>query len=284
MISTWSAPSEGTIFGVSELNAEPVTEFMNKYQQVTGSKLTITTVILKALGVAFREAPTLNCRIVCDKFVPNQTIDLSCLVALDDGKDLASAKIVKADEKTFSQITEELNKKAEKLRKHQDKDFEATTSTLKILPVFLIKIIVEVAGWLSGSLGMNIPALGVRPFPFGTAMVTSVGMLGVEQAFVPFTPFARVSLLLMIGQIVKKPVVVDDKIVIRRQITLTATIDHRFVDGTEAAKLAKRLKFLVENPTELLPENERAPFLSGDAPGAPGGPGRTAEDHKGAAS
>jgi len=264
MLASWSEPSEGSIHGTITCNAEPIQQFINKKSQGSGPKLSVTTVVLKAFAVAFREAPTLNCAIVDDKFVEHKSIDISCLVALDDGKDLASAKIVRADEKSLDEIHNDIRAKAEKLRAHKDADFEASKPLLKLLPVTVIRVIVTTVGYLAGQLGLNIPALGVRPFPFGSAMVTSLGMLGVDQGFIPFTPFAKVPMLLMVGAIKKAAIVnAEGQVAVQSQLILTATLDHRYVDGTEAARLAKRLSYLVEHPEEidagLAPLNRQKP-------------------------
>jgi pyruvate/2-oxoglutarate dehydrogenase complex dihydrolipoamide acyltransferase (E2) component len=222
----------------------------------------VTIAVLKAVALALREAPGLNSHIAFGRFVPRDRIDIACLVALDDGKDLANAKIVNADCKTLATISSEIKAKAEKLRAHQDEDFEKSKPLMALLPVPLLDVIVSLVGYLSGSLGLNIPALGVRPFPFGSAMVTSVGMLGLEQAFVPFTPFARVPLLFMVGEVTKRAVVgAKDAIIVQRMLTITGTLDHRFADGTEAAKLSKKLKFVLENPSLL---DETASHSSGE--------------------
>lgn len=239
MMASWSEPSEGTVFGILNLNAEPLAAYMEKLQ-AQGTKISVTIAVLKAVAIAMREAPGLNSRIAFGQFIPRDTIDVACLVALDDGKDLANAKIGSADNKSLATIANEIKSKAEKLRAHKDADFEKSKPLLAMLPVPIIEIVVSIVGYLSGSLGLNIPSLGVRPFPFGSAMVTSVGMLGLEQAFVPFTPFARVPILFMVGEVTKKAVVgPEDKIIVQKTLTITATMDHRFADGTEAAKLAK---------------------------------------------
>ena len=35
------------------------------------------------------------------------------------------------------------------------------------------------------------PGLGLEAFPFGSAVITSVGMMGLDEGFAPPTPFAR---------------------------------------------------------------------------------------------
>jgi 2-oxoglutarate dehydrogenase E2 component (dihydrolipoamide succinyltransferase) len=50
----------------------------------------------------------------------------------------------------------------------------------------------------------------------------------------------------------KRPVVVDDEIVIRPMMYLALTYDHRMVDGREAVGFLGRIKELVQDPTRLL--------------------------------
>jgi pyruvate dehydrogenase E2 component (dihydrolipoamide acetyltransferase) len=115
---------------------------------------------------------------------------------------------------------------------------------------------VEVVGLL-GSLGLSVPALGVRPFPFGTAIITSVGSFGLDLAFVPQTPFARVPLIFMVGAITPKAVAEKDpdtgalRVVAKETLTLTVTVDHRFLDGKDGAKMATMLTRFLEHPETL---------------------------------
>jgi pyruvate dehydrogenase E2 component (dihydrolipoamide acetyltransferase) len=257
MLSTWSAPSEGNIYGLITINAEPIRAYLEKRKAADQNdasgpvKITVTTLMAKAVALAFQSAPRMNSRLVADKFIPKPTIDVSLLVNVDDGSDLAIAKIENCDKKSLKQISSDVLKKTSKLRDHADEDTNKSKPLLKALPVFLVRPLVHLVGYLSSCLNLNIPALGVRPAPFGTAMITSLGMMGVEQAFAPFTPWAHVPILLCVGSIEKKAVVVNDQIIIQHQMCVTATIDHRFVDGAEIAKLGRRLKEVLERP-ELL--------------------------------
>ncbi len=134
-------------------------------------------------------------------------------------------KLSKADQKSLSELTAELTAKAEKLRAGKDAEDKQSKDLLKVLPVFLIRPIVALTGWLASSLNLDIPALGVRACPAGTCMITSVGSMGVSQGFAPLTPFVRVPIILTVGGIEKKPTVVseggEDKIVIQHQLIIT---------------------------------------------------------------
>lgn len=190
----------------------------------------------------------MNGRIIWGKFFPHSQTDIGCLVAIEGGKDLANVKITHADKRSIVDISNTLYEKAQKLRQGKDEDFKKTTSTLKFVPVFLLKPLVYWVGFLGGSIGLSIPLFGVKKFPFGSCLVTSVGMMGLDRAFVPFPPYGRIPMLVMIGAIRDKPIAENGQVVIRPILTVTATLDHRFVDGAQAAKLAKKVREVFEDP------------------------------------
>jgi pyruvate dehydrogenase E2 component (dihydrolipoamide acetyltransferase) len=82
----------------------------------------------------------------------------------------------------------------------------------------------------------------------GTFTITNLGSLEIEQ-FMPVINVPECAIL-GVGAIVKKPVVVNDQIEIRRVMSLTLAFDHRLVDGAPAAKFLQRVKHLIESPPE----------------------------------
>ena len=50
----------------------------------------------------------------------------------------------------------------------------------------------------------------------------------------------------------KRPVVVDDQIVIRPMMYLALSYDHRIIDGREAVSFLVRIKECIENPGTML--------------------------------
>jgi 2-oxoglutarate dehydrogenase E2 component (dihydrolipoamide succinyltransferase) len=57
--------------------------------------------------------------------------------------------------------------------------------------------------------------------------------------------------ILGMHNIVKRPIVVNDKIEIRPMMYLALSYDHRIVDGKEAVSFLVNIKKRLENPTEL---------------------------------
>jgi pyruvate dehydrogenase E2 component (dihydrolipoamide acetyltransferase) len=84
----------------------------------------------------------------------------------------------------------------------------------------------------------------------GTFTVTNLGGCGVE-AFTPIIRYPECAIL-GVGRIDRRPVAVEDRVVVGRVLTLSLTFDHRIVDGAPAARFLQDLGRLVENPGPAL--------------------------------
>jgi pyruvate dehydrogenase E2 component (dihydrolipoamide acetyltransferase) len=80
----------------------------------------------------------------------------------------------------------------------------------------------------------------------GTFTVTSLGALGID-AFTPIINPPECAIL-GIGRIRRCPVVFEEQIVIRDQVTLSLTFDHRITDGAPAARFLQTLSAAIEKP------------------------------------
>jgi len=185
------------------------------------------------------------------RWIANESIDISFLINVDDGKNLAPTVIREVDKKGVAQISKELRESASKVRSGKDEDFKKNMDLVKIMPTWMLSIISNLIGLISGDAAIGIAAIGLKPRAFGCCMITSVGMFGIEEAFAPFTPFSRCSSLVLLGAITPRPHVVGNKIEIRQMMNVSATMDHRFLDGFDGAKLAGEVKNILENPAEF---------------------------------
>jgi pyruvate dehydrogenase E2 component (dihydrolipoamide acetyltransferase) len=84
----------------------------------------------------------------------------------------------------------------------------------------------------------------------GTFTVSNLGMYAVDafQAIVN-TPQAAI---LAVGRIAPRPIASDGEVVVRPVLTLTASFDHRVVDGARGAEFLDTLASLVEEPAGLV--------------------------------
>jgi 2-oxoglutarate dehydrogenase E2 component (dihydrolipoamide succinyltransferase) len=86
----------------------------------------------------------------------------------------------------------------------------------------------------------------------GTFTITNGGVFGSLLSTPILNP--PQSAILGMHTIQKRPVAVDDQVVIRPMMYLALSYDHRLVDGREAVSFLVRVKECVENPDRLLLE------------------------------
>ncbi len=84
----------------------------------------------------------------------------------------------------------------------------------------------------------------------GTFTITNYGA-GGSSFGVPIIRYPEVAIL-GIGLITKKPVVLDEEIVIRDLLPVSLSYDHRIVDGGDAGRFLTRLKAYLQDPMLLL--------------------------------
>ena len=95
---------------------------------------------------------------------------------------------------------------------------------------------------------LNLKRFGLPREAFGSAMVTSVGMFGIQHAYAPLSPYYRIGFLALVPEVVERPWVVDDAVVPRPVLRIAATLDHRYLDGAEAGRLGTTIREYLENP------------------------------------
>jgi pyruvate dehydrogenase E2 component (dihydrolipoamide acetyltransferase) len=93
--------------------------------------------------------------------------------------------------------------------------------------------------------------------PFGSAMVTSVGMLGIDTGFAPFTPIARCPIIATVTRVRPRPWVVGERVEPRPVLRLCGTFDHRVIDGFHAGLVSGEIERLLGEPEQLLLAHER---------------------------
>jgi 2-oxoisovalerate dehydrogenase E2 component (dihydrolipoyl transacylase) len=83
-----------------------------------------------------------------------------------------------------------------------------------------------------------------------TFTVSNFGALGLDDG-VPVINYPEAAILGM-GSLKPRPIVVNDAVVIRPQMTLTCVFDHRIADGANVAQFLGELRRLIESPETAL--------------------------------
>jgi pyruvate dehydrogenase E2 component (dihydrolipoamide acetyltransferase) len=82
-----------------------------------------------------------------------------------------------------------------------------------------------------------------------TFTISNLGMYGVESFVAVVNP--PEAGILALGTARKRPSVREGQIVVRDEMTVTLSVDHRLVDGVAAARFLNEFKNIIENPLKL---------------------------------
>jgi pyruvate dehydrogenase E2 component (dihydrolipoamide acetyltransferase) len=87
--------------------------------------------------------------------------------------------------------------------------------------------------------------LGPDEMTGSTFSISNMGMLDVENFTAIINPGEAA--ILAVSSVLKKPVVRDDKVVVRSVMKMTLSSDHRLIDGAMAARFINALKKKIED-------------------------------------
>lgn len=266
--ATWTNPMDPQIYGDLEVDASAALDLIAEARRAE-RRITLTHVVGKALAHAFAENPDLNGRIHRGRFIPRETIDIFFIVSAERGSELSGVKVERADTKGVVEIADELHARTQRIHQGTDEEFGKTKSLLETVPPRVLRVLLRLSAWLSVDLDLDLPKLGIRRQSFGSAMVSSVGMFGIQHAYAPLASYYRVPLLVLVGEVQRRPVATaSDEVVVRPMVNLAATIDHRYLDGFHAARMARAVNAYMADPAAHEPPVDSSPRVGTPSDGA----------------
>jgi pyruvate/2-oxoglutarate dehydrogenase complex dihydrolipoamide acyltransferase (E2) component len=256
VLNSWKTPSDPTIYGLLDVDVTNLLAYMKKKKEDSGEKVSLTHAVIRALALCMKKYPDCNVLIRGSKIWVRDEVDIFCNVAMpvaeDDNKfdsDLSGVLIRNADQIKMEEVAPYLREKAKAVREKKDGKMADTRKLMKSLPNWILKKVLSITYKITYKWNKKMAA--TPKDPFGGALVTSVGMYGVKLAYAPLVPFTAQPIVILIGAIQDRPHVHEGEIKIRKMCSITASIDHRVLDGFQSGILARAMQLLLEKP-ELL--------------------------------
>jgi pyruvate/2-oxoglutarate dehydrogenase complex dihydrolipoamide acyltransferase (E2) component len=100
-------------------------------------------------------------------------------------------------------------------------------------------------GFIFYELNAWIPGLGIAQDSLGSVQVTSVGELGIDEAYGPLDPYARLPFMVVAGRIKDAPVAVNGRVEVRPVLPLCFSADHRIGDAFVFGRFMNELRSLL---------------------------------------
>ncbi len=251
-IGTWRTVGDPSVYGSLSLRMDKALEYIEKFREVKKKRLTVTHLMAKAVAKVLEAIPDANAILRFNRIYLREEIGVFFQVAMSDPQtgeiDLSGVTIYRANEKSLEEIIQEMEDRVAKVRAGKDKQLEGTRSTFKKIPFLLLNFFIDTISFLSYTLNLDLRWMGIPKDPFGSVMITNIGSLGLEEAYVPLVPYSRVPILLALGSVKEEPIVENGEITIAKTMKVCTTFDHRILDGSHAAKMAKILREWIEDP------------------------------------
>jgi pyruvate/2-oxoglutarate dehydrogenase complex dihydrolipoamide acyltransferase (E2) component len=271
-LGTWRTAYDPSIYGSVTVPMDATLRYIEAFRAATGLRLTVTHLMAKVVGTVLAEVPEINAVLRFGRVYLRRDISVFFQVALEDPKtggiDLSGVQVASPHTADLASIVRAFEASAAQVRARTDRQGLARSrANLLRIPGVLIGAVMRALSFLNYTLNLDMRWAGIPRDPFGGAMVTNIGSLGLEAAYVPLVPFSRVPILIALGAVEDAACVEHDaetgapSIVARKVMRLYATFDHRLVDGAHAAKMVKIVRAFFADPFAKFGAIERAPAV-----------------------
>lgn len=251
-LGTWTTAYDPSVYGTMDMPMDRATEYIEEYRAATGKHLTVTHMIARAVAEALREAPDANAVLRFNRIYLRKRIAIFMQVVMpsdDDSKvDLSGVTIYDVADKDLGQIIDEVEQKVDVVRQRKDPALEKSRGIFRYIPFLLLNIFLKVLSFFVSTLNLDLSWAGIPKDGFGSVMITNIGTMGLDVAYVPIVPWSRVPILLATGAVKERPMVEEGQVVIRKIMKISATFDHRFIDGFHAAVMSRVLNKWLQDP------------------------------------
>ena len=255
--ASWRSPSTGLMYGLLELDVTAAEEWWGAQPGVTA-----THVAGCAVAQAFAACPDARGMVVAGRIRTRDAVDVSFLVDRD-GRDLSSVCVRDADRLDPRRLAEVLSAAATETRGGRDRQLGRAATIVSSSPSPLRRALLYGAGLWTSGMGRQLGPARLEAHPFGSVVVSSIGMFGLDTAFAPILPYARNAGTVVVGEVRWRPRVIEGDVVSRRVLRLGVTLDHRLVDGAQAGLMAGIVRQAVERPWDTWGGTMPPPSLPG---------------------
>jgi len=246
----YKKPVDSKIFGGVEFDVTELENYISQKRK-EGLKITLTHFFVLVLARALKtDVPVFNTYLRRGRIISRPTIDAAVSVLQANGS-MGTIQVSKADSLNYREVELIMRNEIQQSRKGEENKTMQRKKFLAILPWPLRNWFFYLYKTVTINWGFSIPFLGISANSFGSFAVTNIGSLGIDYGYPALLPTSNVSFVLVMGGIQKKPVVVNDEIVIRRMMSVTIVFDHRLADASHAARLLRYIKQAIKNPGEF---------------------------------
>ncbi len=247
-IGSWEHPRDPSTYSWIDLPVEAAEAFLKSLEG--DPRPTLTHLVAKIIAVCLQKHPELDHIQRLGNLQRRGRTDVYVTTLLK-GKgtlDLSGFNLPDVPNQSLGSLARLSHDAVEALRDGTDPITARTDAVAKNLPAWVLRVLMRVQSFFQYTLNLSLRPLGIPDDRFGSVIISNFGPLGLENGFVPLSPYCRCPLMIGMGKPRPTPYVEGDTVVVRECMTITFTFDHRYADGAHGAQLMRLFQKMFLNP------------------------------------
>ncbi|MCF8296374.1 MAG: 2-oxo acid dehydrogenase subunit E2 [Saprospiraceae bacterium] len=230
------------VTGLIELDISKSRKKIREYNKQNKNKISFTAWIINVISSTIKKYETSSSYLKGkNKLMIFENINVSIIVEKDlNGQKVPIPLLIeKVNEISIEALSMQINDAKNKQITNKDIVFQKKADTLERIYYFLPGFIRRYF-W---KYLLRHPKISFRKM--GNVAITSIGMMGQIKGW--FIPISIHPICFGLGSIIKKPIVIEDRIEIREILNMSILLDHDVIDGAQMARFISRLSKNIEN-------------------------------------
>jgi len=259
-IASWNHPRDPSTYSWIDLPMEEAEAFLKAYP--SDVKPSLTHYVAKIVANCLEEHPDLNHLLREQNLYRRSKTDvfITTLLNTKRGKDLSGFVLRDVPGLTLAEVAGLSEQAVGKLKRGEDMETRRIDELTAKLPIWILRwtmIFQDIAHY---TLNISLAKFGIPDDRFGSVMISNFGVLGIDNALVPLSPYCRCPLIIGMGRPRPMPIVRNGEVVVAECITISFTFDHRYADGVHGGLMMRRFQKIFLKP------NRYAAIFDGMAP------------------
>ena len=280
-IASWRHPRDPSTYSWLDLPVEEAEAFLKAYS--SGTKPSLTHFVAAIVANCLEEHPDLNHLLRARNLYRRAQTDIfiTTLLSTPAGKDLSGFVIRDVPAMSLGSVAHHSEEAVGRLRRGEDAETQRINEITAKMPVWLLRLTMALEDFAHYTLNVSLRRFGLPDDRFGSAIISNFGILGIENALIPLSPYCRCPLIVGMGRPRPMPVVRNGTVVVAECITISFTFDHRYADGVHGGLMMRRFQKIFLKPNRYAAIFEGTPIIPGiGSPKPADDPMDTASDHR----
>ena len=248
-IASWRHPRDPSTYSWMDLPVEEANAFLKACPSET--KPSLTHFVGKIVANCLEEHPDLNHLLRARNLYRRSQTDIfiTTLLNTDKGKDLSGFVLRDVPALSLADVAGQSEEAVGRLKRGEDFETERINAITATLPIWLLRVTMALEDFAHYTLNVSLRRFGLPDDRFGSAIISNFGVLGIDNALVPLSPYCRCPLIVGMGRPRPMPVVRDGQVAVAECVTISFTFDHRYADGVHGGLMMRRFQKIFLKPT-----------------------------------